>query len=99
MSRQLTYTSTRSVAPPLAPATPARADTTYPRYRCSCNLVHWLPLFSFRLIVASQSWCFDTVTGRWEVPSYSRGSQLRPSLVGSLRRQFCDVDERGNPPR
>ena len=40
---------------------------------CSCNLTHGLPLFSFRLMFASQSWRFDTVTGRWEVPSYSRG--------------------------
>src|SRR5450755_2362238 len=44
---------------------------TYPDNRCSCNLAHGLPLFSFRLMIATQSWCFDTVTGRWEVPSYS----------------------------
>src|ERR1039457_5680923 len=54
---------------------------TYPRYRCSCNLVHGLPLFSFRLMLATQSWCFDTVTGRWEVPSYSRGNRCDEVVV------------------
>jgi len=44
---------------------------TYPHDPASCNLVHGLPLFSFRLKIATQSWCLDTVTGRWEVPSYS----------------------------
>ena len=29
-------------------------------------------------MIATQSWCFDTVTGRWEVPSYhpARGPEL-----------------------
>jgi hypothetical protein len=31
-----------------------------------------LSLSALRLMVANQSWCFDTVAGRWEVPSYSR---------------------------
>ena len=44
---------------------------TYPRNRRSCNLAHGLPLSSFRLKIAIQSWCSDTVTERWEVPSYS----------------------------
>jgi hypothetical protein len=44
---------------------------TYPHDRSSCNLAHGLPLFSFRLMIATQSWCLDTITGRWEVPSYS----------------------------
>jgi hypothetical protein len=30
-----------------------------------------LPLFSFRLMIETQSWRFGTVPGRWEVPSYS----------------------------
>ena len=30
-----------------------------------------LPLFRFRLKTQTQSWCLDTVTEKWEVPSYS----------------------------
>jgi hypothetical protein len=43
------------------------------------------PFLSFRLIPETQSWCFDTVTGRWEVPSYSiertRNGMPRMALI------------------
>src|ERR1019366_5009361 len=54
---------------------------TYPHDPASCNLAHGLPLFSFRLMIATQSWCLDTATGRWEVPSYS----IERTSSGQLR--------------
>ena len=45
----------------------------YPHDRRSCNLAHGTSPFQFQIDDShTQSWCFDTVTGRWEVPSYSR---------------------------
>jgi hypothetical protein len=49
----------------LARSTPTRAISTR-----VISLMDF-PFLSFRLMDATQSWCFDTVTGRWEVPSYS----------------------------